>query len=233
MSLRSLLSVMLACSALGACVTVFPKAEPSSTYKLAIDAPRSGQPDAAVKVNILRAPTTFPRMSGGDQIVTISGAETASIEGARWAAPAPIMFDEQIVAAFDASSKLRLLTRGGASAPDATLRVEVRTFEARYADAPIVAKAKSKSKTDAKAFDQRAAPTVVVEIKAIMTYPADSARVAEKFLRAEVPASENRVGSIVTAYDAATSQVLNGVVAWAEGLPPPPAKPNQPTASPR
>jgi len=230
MNLRSLIPVVLACAALSACVTVFPKAEPTATYKLAVEAPRSGQPDAAVKINVLRAPTTFPRMSSGDQIVTISGAETASIAGARWAAPAPIMFDEQIIAAFDVSSKLRLLTRASASAPDASLRVEVRTFEARYSDAPIVAK--SKAKTDAKAFDQRAAPTVVVEIKAIMTYPADSTRVAEKFLRAEIPASENRVASIVTAYDAATSQVLNGLVTWAESLPPP-ARPSPVLAGPK
>ncbi|MEI7931969.1 MAG: ABC-type transport auxiliary lipoprotein family protein [Alphaproteobacteria bacterium] len=233
MRLRSLIPAALACIALSGCVTLLPKAEPSALYKLAIDAPRTDRPDAPVKLNILRAPTAFVRMAAGDQIVTISGAETASIEGARWAAPAPIMFDEQIITAFDASPKLRLQTRGGVTAPDATLRVEVRTFEARYAEAPIAPKTKSDAKADAKAFDKRRPPTVVVEIKATLTYPADAARVAEQFLHAEVPASENRVGAIVTAYDAATTQVLKGLVTWAEGLPPPPAKPVPQSASPR
>ena len=231
MILRPMTTMVLACALLGGCVTVFPKGEPSALYKLSIT-PRPEQPVAAVKLNILRAPTTFPRVSSSDQIITVTGAEAAAIEGARWAGPAQIMFDEQIVAAFDTSPRLRLLTRGGATAPDATMRIEVRTFEARYVEAREIIPTKS-AKAKAKDFDKRGPPKVVVEIRATVTYPSNSTVVMEHFFRAEVPATENRVSAIVAAYDAATTEVLTGLVGWVEALPPPAPKPALPIASPR
>ncbi len=185
--------------ALSACVTVFPKAEPATLYQLTVASHPIDRPAGAVPVGVLRTPTAFPRTSTGDRIVTATGNETASIADARWAAPAQILFDEAMVKAFDASPRIRLATRGGPTPSDHTLRVEVRTFEARYPNA-----------------DPKAVPTVEIEIKATLTNPPAAGGVAEQMFKAEVPASANRVSAIVDAYNAATEKVLDDLVSWTE-----------------
>jgi cholesterol transport system auxiliary component len=72
-----------------------------------------------------------------------------------------------------------------------TLRLDVRTFEARYPG-----------------------PTVHVQVRATLTRNADRAMIGEKMFDADVPAGDNRQGPIVAAFDKAVGQVLAGVRDW-------------------
>lgn len=181
---------------LSGCISLFPKAEPASTYKLNPTIPESTATPGSGGV-VLRAPTAFTRLGASDKILTIVGSETATIAGARWAAPASVMFDEALVAAFDATPT-RLVTRGDLAPADQVLRVEVRSFEARYL------------------AGAGAAPTVVIEARASLTNLRDRTASGTRAFRASQAASDNRVSAIVDAYNAATSQVVNEIARWTE-----------------
>jgi cholesterol transport system auxiliary component len=92
---------------------------------------------------------------------------------------------------------VRLISRGEPATAAYILRLDVRNFEARYDHGP------------------KAAPTVLVRVRAAMTRGTDK-QVAEKIFEASVPASDNRVSAIVPAYDKAVAQVLKQIVAWTD-----------------
>ena len=199
MMVRAVL-LSFAAVALSGCISLFPKAEPASTYKLnvTVASPSANPGTGAI---VLRAPTAFTRLGASDKILTIIGSETATIAGARWAAPASIMFDEALVAAFDATST-RLVTRGDVAPADMVLRVEVRSFEARYL------------------AGAGAAPTVVVEARASLTNMRDRTASGTRAFRVSQAATDNRVSAIVDAYNAATSQVVSEIARWTESQAP-------------
>lgn len=192
----SLFLAIVAAFLTAGCVTVFPKAEPARLYKLSPEVALA-EPSGAPVMVVQKGPTSFARAAAGDSIITVTGSEVAAIAGARWAAPVQLQFDEALVAAFDAAPDLRLVTRG-ALGVQSVLRVEVRTFEARYLEG------------------QQAPPTVVIEARADLTRLTDTRLSADQVFRAEAAASENRVGAIVQAYDAATADLLRQIVAWTE-----------------
>lgn len=180
--------------ALGGCVSLFPKEKPVQTYSFkAAVAEVASAPKPAHTV--LRGPTAFTRASSSDRILTRNGSQTAYLAGARWAAPASVMFDEALSAAFD-SSNVRLATRGEPGPPDAVLRVEVRTFEARYTNGA------------------ESAPTAVVEVRATLTSLANRQAIGSKIFTSRKAATDNRAGPIVDAYDGAVGDVLDQVVRW-------------------
>lgn len=179
---------------LGGCISLFPKSKPSQlyTFKAAVAEAASAPKPTVV---VLRAPTVFTRASASDRILTRNGSETAYIAEARWAAPASVLFDEALAAAFD-NSAVRLATRGEPGPTAALLRVEVRTFEAQYRNGADKA------------------PTAVVEVRATLNSLRDRDMIDSRMFRAEHPATDNRAGPIVDAYDAAVGDVLDQVVRW-------------------
>ncbi|CAN5282709.1 ABC-type transport auxiliary lipoprotein family protein [soil metagenome] len=179
---------------LGGCVSLFPKTKPVQLYSFnaAVAAAASASKPA---VSVLRGPTVFTRTAASDRILTRNGAETAYIAEARWAAPAQIMFDEALSAAFD-NSQVRLAIRGEPAPTDAVLRLEVRTFEARYTNGADTA------------------PTAIVEARATLTSLDSRGLLATRIFKGEKAATDNRTGPIVEAYDGAVGQVLEQVVAW-------------------
>jgi len=74
----------------------------------------------------------------------------------------------------------------------------VRTFEARYLNGPD------------------AAPTVVVDVHAALDKTVDRTLAGDRSFRAQVTASDNRVGAIANAYDQAVAKVLGELVAWVD-----------------
>ena len=92
-------------------------------------------------------------------------------------------------------SRARLVTRGEVAKADYVLKLDVRTFEARYPGPKL-------------------APEVVVETRAMLTRNDNRELVAEEVFISRVQASENRVGSIVAAYDQATDEVISDIYAW-------------------
>jgi cholesterol transport system auxiliary component len=123
----------------------------------------------------------------------------AYIAGSRWVSPATILFDEAETRAFEADpGPARLMRRGEISDATAELKLEVQTFEARYPG------------------DMRAAPTVVVEVRATLIATADRHIIDEKTFETRKPADDNRVSAIVRSFDAATIESLSQIAAWTD-----------------
>jgi len=182
--------------ALSACVSLLPKAKPAHLYRFGQPAGSEATTAAVGKVGVFRTNATFQRESAGDRILTITGGKVAYIAETRWAAPAAVLWDEAVLAAFDADpGPARLISRGEPAAADYILRLDVRNFEARYD------------------HGAKAAPSVLVRVRAALT-KADRALVSEKIFETEVRAADNRVTAIVPAYDQAVARILKDVVAW-------------------
>lgn len=210
MKLRTIIATtatVVAAVSLAGCVSLFPKTKPVQLYSFkAAQAAAAAAPAPPASVAILRAPTTFTRAASSDRILTRNGNEAAFIADARWSAPAAVLFDETLAAAFDNAS-VRLATRGESAATDAILRVEVRTFEAVYKDGPD------------------AAPTAVVEARATLTAPKNREFATSKVFHAEHKANDNRTGPIVDAYDAAVGDLMTELVRWTGDTAKPAPKP--------
>lgn len=196
-TLFRLLAVGAAALALSACVSLLPKTKPAHLY-------RFGQPVSAGSVaapmgtvGVFRTNATFQREAAGDRLLTITGGKAAYVAETRWVAPAVVLWDEAVVAAFDADEgPVRLIARGEPASAAYVLRLDVRNFEAHYDQGP------------------KAPPLVVVRVRAAMTGASDRGLVGEKLFEKRIRAGENRVSAIVPAYDRAVSEVLAEVVAW-------------------
>jgi cholesterol transport system auxiliary component len=191
-------ALMLA-GALSACISVFPKEPPALLYRFGdTPAPKVG-PGPQGRFPVLLAAMGFDKASASDRILTVTGNQAAYIKGSRWATPAVTMFEQALDHAFDADAGgARLVVRGEMGRPDLVLRVDVRTFEARYDQGTT------------------APPTVTVHVRASLTKFSDRVLAGERIFSARVPASDNRVGAIATAYDEAVGKVVGEMVAWVD-----------------
>ena len=186
--------------ALSGCISLLPKTKPSQLYRFgqATNA-EAGPSMTAGQVGVLRAGGVFQREAAGDRILTVTDGKVAYVAETRWVAPAALLWDEALSAAFDADTgRVRLLARGEPGVADYILRIDVRNFEAHYDAGP------------------KAAPTVLVRVRAVMSGRAGGA-VGEQIFEARKPAGDNRVGAIVAAYDAAVRDVLGQLITWTDG----------------
>lgn len=181
------------------CISLFPKSNPAQLYRFGTEvAAPAGAPQTAARIG-LHVYTTFDRASEGDRILTATGNETAYIAGSRWVSPASVLFDEAMQRAFEGQGSPFRLLRPGDMAPDTLkLMLVVESFEADYGEGG------------------KGAPTVVVRIRAAIDRARSptAAPAPIQVFEARVPASDNRVGAIVQAYDAATSQALSQLLTW-------------------
>lgn len=168
--------------------------DPVQLYRFGQSAAPGASAAAQERVTLLYTGTSLPRAAGGDRILTATGPEVSFVGGSRWSSPAVVLFEEAVVRAFEGSAA-RLLRRGTGGRADATLRIEVRTFEARYP-----------------ALD--ATPTVMIETRALLTPLGAGATLIDADFSAQQPAAENRVSAIAQAFDGATADVLGRIVAW-------------------
>jgi cholesterol transport system auxiliary component len=196
--LRLGLGLALAASLAG-CISLLPKTKPAQLYRFTPPgAAAATTPIAANAVGVFESGGEFQRESASDRILTVTGPRVAYIADARWAAPAQVLFDQAVDAAFERSGgHVRLTPRGAPNPTDYVLRVDVRNFEARYE------------------AGSKAAPTILVRIHALMTRDRNRSLVSEQVFEARVAASDNRVSAIVAAFARATDQVLEQLVAWA------------------
>ena len=193
-------AIILAVGLLG-CVSLLPKSKPSQLYRFGM-----GGGDAAAQPVGAQGPmsgvvlqaVTFPRAAGGDQILTITGAQAAYISESRWISPAQVLFQEAVQHSFETRAhRARLLNRGEIGAASAFLRLEVRSFEARYDQGP------------------GSAPQVNVVVLGRMS-ALDGQVVGEQTFHAEIRAADNRVGPITTAFDTGVDKVLGDITNWAD-----------------
>jgi cholesterol transport system auxiliary component len=179
----------------GGCISVFPKTKPVQLYRFGdqVPAPQAANltgPAGPSKM-VLKGSTVFPPGAAGDRILTVTGSQDAYIAEARWVSPAAVLFDAALLRAFDAPGSPRLVERGEPMSAPGVLRLDVRAFEARYPG-----------------------PTATVQLRASLVRNQDRALVAEQMFAAAVPASDNRQGAIVAAFDQAVGQVLADLRAW-------------------
>ena len=189
--------VAAAAASLSACISVFPKTKPVTTYRFGdADLSVAKSPPGAM-FGVLKAPSAFTRAAAGDRLLTVTNGEVAYIADARWVSPAFILFEEATARAFDNDpGRARLIGRGEVAKADLVLRLEVRKFEADYVNGP------------------KAAPEIVVRVRGVLNRNSDRALVGDQIFEARVKAADNRVSAIVPAFDQANAKVLGEVVAW-------------------
>lgn len=193
-------ALVVAALGLSACVSLLPKSDPARLYVFGPDGDAVQSAAAAARTPVALNAIEFPQASRGDRLLTVTGSEAAYIAESRWAAPAEVMFAESLERVFEArAGSTRLIGRRDVMSGRLGLDVDVRTFEARYERG------------------EGSAPTVVVTLRArLLRYPERSV-VGETLIEARRPASENRVGVIVAAFDAAVEQTLDELVTWTDG----------------
>ena len=198
---RAAALALLAMLGLGisACVTLFPKVKAVQIYRFDVAAGAAATPADGSGFSVFRSPTTFGHGSDTDRILTVAGDQVAYIADARWIAPAAVLFDEAESHAFDQSSGPAHLGRRGEvlNAP-VSLRLDVESFEARYLDG------------------DKAAPTVVVRVRASLNRVADHKVLAVRTFESQKKAADNRIAAIVPGFDAALTEVLGQVVSWTD-----------------
>jgi len=189
-----------ATSLLTGCISLFPKTDPAQLYRFGTTAPPvQATPSQEPGFSVLLSDTGFDRAAASDRILTVTGTQAAYIKGARWVTSAVDLFDAALQHAFDADQgPARLVARGDIAKPDYVLKLDVRTFEARYENS------------------QSAAPTIVVVVHATLNGTSDQTIVGERNFNASVVASDNRVGAIVQTFDQAIAQILDSLVVWVD-----------------
>ena len=189
-----------AANLLAGCISLFPKAEPVQLYRFGVTTPQV--PETATrgpKFGVSVTATGFDRAAASDRILTVTGTQAAYIKGARWVTSSVALFDSALQRAFDADQgPARLVDHAEIAQTDYVLKLNVRTFEARYD------------------HGQAATPTIVVELHAALNRRHDRIVVGDRSFKASIPASDNRVGAIAQAFDQAIAQVLGELVAWVD-----------------
>lgn len=187
--------LILCALALTGCISLLPKSKPATLYRFsAAPAAVAQGPARASAAAVFLTNGTFQDEAAGDRMLTVSGGQAAYVAQSRWVSPAEVLFGQAVAQAFD-PSPIRLIARGQQGRYAYALRLDVRNFEARYDAGP------------------KAAPVVVVRIHAALS-KSDQSSVGEKDFEVRVPASDNRVSEIVTAYRKAIGDALGQIVAW-------------------
>ena len=193
-------AITAASLSLGGCVTLFPKTKPAQLYSFGSRVGVTPTPpdlSSEAPVGMLRITYDFPRAADKEQILTRAGDGDAYIAGARWIAPASVLFQEASERAFDTSNPpIRLLQGSDNGIATATLRMEVQTFETDY---PL---------------GWKGSPTVVVRVRTLLFRVNDHNPPLEGHFESRKQIEDNRVGEIVAGYDAATADVLDQAVRW-------------------
>jgi len=190
------------CVALGGCVSLLPKAKPVQLYRFgAATAPVSEAAAPAPALTIARGNIDFDSAAATDRILTVAGSDAAYIAGGRWVSPAPVLFQEALMRAFQAAPGApRLVDRGGVSRASLVLTLDVQAFEARYDNG------------------RGKAPQVAVQVHAVLVGRGDGKPVGEKIFTATARAGDNRIGAIVDAYDQALGALFADLIGWSGGF---------------
>jgi cholesterol transport system auxiliary component len=190
---------LLLAAALSGCISLLPKSKPVQLDRFGESpAATAAAAGASRTVGVVLGSIGFPRAAVGDQLLTVTGNTAAYISGARWVAPAAVLFQEDTERAFDRDARVvRLLQRGEFAQARALLRLDVRTFEARYEAGAA------------------AAPTIAVSVHGTLSR-LDGRLLADRTFEVRQPATDNRVSAIVQSFDQATSQALAQVIAWTD-----------------
>jgi cholesterol transport system auxiliary component len=182
-------------AALAGCITLFPKEKPVQLYRF--DAAIQPTQGSGREFTVRTGPVDFDPAAAGDRIMTVDGDQVGYVDSGRWSSPASQMFEEAVAHGFDVAGDGAHLV-GPAGRAQYRLHLTVSRFEARYASGPT------------------APPTVVIVVQATLERQSDMLLITAPPFEADVAASDNRVGPIVAAYDAAATKVVGDLVAWVD-----------------
>jgi cholesterol transport system auxiliary component len=192
--------LMLAAMAnmLSGCISLFPDTDPAQLYRFGATVPAIQESTTAEPgFNVFLPVTGFDQAAAADRILTVTGNSAAYIKDARWVSSSVALFDSAVQRAFDTDrGPARLVSRGEATQSDYVLKLDMRTFEARYTNG------------------QDSAPTIIVELHATLDNSKDQTIAGDHNFKAKIVASDNRVGAIVQAFDEEVDKVLGELLAW-------------------
>ncbi|AQR62435.1 hypothetical protein BZG35_12875 [Brevundimonas sp. LM2] len=195
--IRSILATAAAAVALSGCA-LLSSPDPVQLYRFGDAGAPTNTAVAAEPVQVKLRAVTFPQASRGDRLLGVTGSEAAYIAGARWVSPAEQLYDASLEAAFSAQAQgIRLIGRRELTPTTRLLDIDINRFETRYAAAGAI-------------------PEVVVTARARLLRSPERTVVAERTFEVIQPASENRVATIVEAYEIATRDLNTQIVAWTE-----------------
>jgi cholesterol transport system auxiliary component len=192
---RTILAVALSVPLMGCASMLFGKSEPAQLYRFGAE-PAAASTVSGSRFGVFKGATSFVEAAQSDRLLTVTGGEAAYIKDARWVSPAEVLFEEALARKFQGGAgRARLIQRGEVAKADYVLKLDVPTFEIRYAA-------------------EGAIPQVVVEVRALLSSNQDRSIVGERVFTSTVTAADNRVGAIVPAYDQAVNEVLDELYAW-------------------
>lgn len=205
-------AVVLGLLALQGCGSLLESGAPDEAFRLGppaaaqpvAAAPAIAAPSLAITVQRPRAPVVLDT----NRIAIAPGGQRFDYyTGARWAEPAPLMLQQNLVAALESSGRFAGVFAAPSRTPaELTLDVELRHFEAVAAST-------------------HEAPTALVQLQASLIDARRAVRVTSFVTEARVPAAANRRDAIVAAFERANAEVVQQVVAKvgeaAAGLPAP------------
>ncbi|MDI1279789.1 ABC-type transport auxiliary lipoprotein family protein [Brevundimonas sp.] len=190
-------AVTAAVAVLGGC-SLLATPDPVQLYRFGAGAEVGNGPVLAEPIQVALRRIEFPDASKGDRMLGITGTEAAYIAGARWVSPAEDLYAQSLQESFlSQASRVRLIGRRELTPTTRTLDIDVRTFEARYEQAGTV-------------------PLIVISATARMLRLPERTVVSERTFTVSQPASENRVSSIVAAFDIASRDLNTLIVDWTE-----------------
>jgi len=182
---------------LGGCA-LLSTPDPVQLYRFGpLDSPYVGERNtASVQVSLRRI--EFPEAVAGQRILSVTGNEAAYLAGARWVSDADELYTQSLEMAFGSGgSGVRLIGGRELTRAEAGLDVDITTFETRYAA-------------------RGAVPSVVISARARLLAMPERTVVSEQIFSVSQPASDNRLGAIVSAYDSATQDLNQQIVTWVE-----------------
>ena len=189
------------CLTLGGCISLLPKVKPVQLYRFGAATAPAAAVSPAPALTIVRGNIDFDSAAATDRILTVEGADAAYIAGGRWVSPAPVLFQEALMRAFQAApGPARLVGRTRLSRASLVLNLDVQAFEARYD------------------HGRDKAPLVAIQVHAVLLGREDGQPVGEKTFTATARAGDNRIGAIVDAYDQALNALFADLIGWSGGF---------------
>ena len=194
----ALAAVAVVTSVLGGC-SLLSTPDPVQLYRFGnLPSGVSEREAPASTVQVAMRRPEFAQAVREDRILGVTGTEAAYIAGARWVSSADILFSDSLESAFAAqATRVRLVGPRELTRASQALDIDVRTFEARYAS-------------------PGAAPVATIIARVRLLNAQERSVTAERVFTVEQPASENRVGPIVSAFDAATRELNSQIVTWTD-----------------
>lgn len=193
--IRTLAAAAVIAVSLSGCA-LLSSPDPVQMYRFGSVADAAATPVAA-PVEVKLRNVEMPQASSGDRLLGVTGAEAAYIKGARWVSPASMLYSDALEGSFAQAQVVRLIGRRELTPTTRLLDVDVRTFETRYDYAGAL-------------------PSVTISVRARLLRFPERTVLAEQVFTVSQPAGENRVASIVEAYDVATRDLNTQIVTWTD-----------------